>query len=267
MKRKVLSIVSVLIIASVAIALVACGAAGKSSKATDRLEIFSWWTAGGEAEGLNAMYDQYKKAYPKVEIVNATVSGGAGTNAMAVLSTRLTGGDPPDAFHSMPDWKWRNTIPRNTYSPSTPSIRPKAWTRSSPRILSPPPVQGPLLGRSREHPPGQRNVVQQETFRRQQVEAPYNLGRVLQGRESLQGQGNHSPRHRHQRGMGSGSYLRDHPDLDSRRRGLQGPLERGYAMDGRQGDQGAGDLQEAGPVHEHRLLRPHMGSGSPVSRG
>ncbi|MGA2545907.1 MAG: ABC transporter substrate-binding protein [Rectinemataceae bacterium] len=98
MKRKVFSILAVLIIASVAIALVACGAAGKGGKATNKLEIFSWWTAGGEAEGLNAMYDQYKKAYPKVEIVNATVSGGAGTNAMAVLSTRLTGGDPPDAF-------------------------------------------------------------------------------------------------------------------------------------------------------------------------
>ncbi len=33
-----------------------------------------------------------------MQIVNATVSGGAGTNAKAVLSTRLTGGDPPDAF-------------------------------------------------------------------------------------------------------------------------------------------------------------------------
>jgi glucose/mannose transport system substrate-binding protein len=60
--------------------------------------MFSWWTAGGEADGLNAMYDIYKKQYPGVEIVNATVAGGAGTNAKAVLSTRLTGGDPPDSF-------------------------------------------------------------------------------------------------------------------------------------------------------------------------
>ena len=60
--------------------------------------MFSWWTAGGEADGLNAMYDIYKKANPNVEIVNATVAGGAGTNAKAVLATRLTGGDPPDSF-------------------------------------------------------------------------------------------------------------------------------------------------------------------------
>jgi glucose/mannose transport system substrate-binding protein len=60
--------------------------------------MFSWWTAGGEADGLNAMYDIYKKTYPNVDVVNATVAGGAGTNAKAVLATRLTGGDPPDSF-------------------------------------------------------------------------------------------------------------------------------------------------------------------------
>jgi glucose/mannose transport system substrate-binding protein len=63
-----------------------------------RLEIFSWWTAGGEAEGLNAMFEVYSALYPEVEIINATVAGGAGTNAKAVLATRLQGGDPPDSF-------------------------------------------------------------------------------------------------------------------------------------------------------------------------
>ncbi len=63
-----------------------------------KLEIFSWWTAGGEAEGLNAMFEVYKKYFPNVEIVNATVAGGAGTNAKAVLATRLQGGNPPDSF-------------------------------------------------------------------------------------------------------------------------------------------------------------------------
>jgi len=63
-----------------------------------KLEIFSWWTAGGEAEGLNAMFEVYKKLFPNVEIVNATVAGGAGTNAKAVLATRLQGGNPPDSF-------------------------------------------------------------------------------------------------------------------------------------------------------------------------
>ncbi len=63
-----------------------------------QLVIGSWWTAGGEAEGLAGMFRIYKELYPGVEIVNATVAGGAGTNFKAVLATRLIGGDPPDTF-------------------------------------------------------------------------------------------------------------------------------------------------------------------------
>ncbi|MEJ2207591.1 MAG: carbohydrate ABC transporter substrate-binding protein, partial [Anaerolineae bacterium] len=62
------------------------------------LEIFSWWTAGGEADGLNAMYEVFSSDYPQVEIINATVAGGAGSNAKAVLATRMQAGDPPDSF-------------------------------------------------------------------------------------------------------------------------------------------------------------------------
>jgi glucose/mannose transport system substrate-binding protein len=94
MLRKILLGLGTAALLASSLALVGCGGGGKSNK----LEIFSWWTAGGEAEGLNGLYDVYHKQYPKVEIVNATVAGGAGTNAKAILSTRLTGGDPPDAF-------------------------------------------------------------------------------------------------------------------------------------------------------------------------
>lgn len=64
----------------------------------NQLEIFSWWTAGGEADGLNAMYGIFHEKYPDVEIINATVAGGAGSNAKAVLATRMQSGDPPDSF-------------------------------------------------------------------------------------------------------------------------------------------------------------------------
>jgi len=66
--------------------------------AVGQVEIFSWWTGGGEEEGLNAIYEVFKSEYPDVEIINATVAGGAGTNAKAVLKTRMIGGNPPDSF-------------------------------------------------------------------------------------------------------------------------------------------------------------------------
>ena len=76
------------------------GGAGTSGEATGKLEIFSWWTNGGEVDGLNAIYDIYKKKNPNVEIINAAIAGGsgAGGNAKAVLKTRMLGGDPPDSF-------------------------------------------------------------------------------------------------------------------------------------------------------------------------
>ena len=98
MLRRHTSVTSIMALITIsAIVLTACGTATEAPKAK-KLEMFSWWTAGGEADGLNAMYAVYKTANPDVEIVNATVAGGAGTNAKAVLATRLTGGNPPDSF-------------------------------------------------------------------------------------------------------------------------------------------------------------------------
>ncbi|MCD4686596.1 MAG: ABC transporter substrate-binding protein [Anaerolineae bacterium] len=61
------------------------------------LEIFSWW-AGDEGPALQALIDEYQALYPDVTVNNATVTGGAGVNARAVLKTRMLGGDPPDTF-------------------------------------------------------------------------------------------------------------------------------------------------------------------------
>jgi glucose/mannose transport system substrate-binding protein len=62
------------------------------------VEIFSWWTAGGEADGLEAMFEVFADTHPEYQIVNAAVAGGAGTNARAVLATRLAQGDPPESW-------------------------------------------------------------------------------------------------------------------------------------------------------------------------
>ncbi len=61
------------------------------------LEIFSWW-AGDEGPALEALIELYEETYPGVKVINATVTGGAGIHAKAVLKTRMLGGDPPDSF-------------------------------------------------------------------------------------------------------------------------------------------------------------------------
>lgn len=71
--------------------------AAQAKQLTGELEIFSWW-AGDEGPALEALIDVYKTKNPGVEVINATVTGGSGVNAKAVLKTRMLGGNPPDSF-------------------------------------------------------------------------------------------------------------------------------------------------------------------------
>lgn len=94
MKKKMLAMLVLLLVVT---AVIVAGGA-KEKKDANTIEIFSWWTAGGEADGLDAMFQEFNKKHPQLEIINATVAGGAGTNAKAVLATRMQGGNPPDTF-------------------------------------------------------------------------------------------------------------------------------------------------------------------------
>lgn len=76
------------------------GETTSASGPSGEVEVFSWWASGGEAEGLSALVDAFGEQCPDVEFVNATVAGGAGFNAKAVLVSRLESGQPPDSFQA-----------------------------------------------------------------------------------------------------------------------------------------------------------------------
>ncbi|MEJ7651909.1 MAG: extracellular solute-binding protein [Chloroflexia bacterium] len=106
------------------------------SNLSGKLEIFSWWTNGGEADGLNAMYDVFKKQNPNVEIVNATVAGGAGTNAKTVLVTRMQGGQPPDSFQVHAGQELIGTwVAANKMEPLNSIFEQEGWNKVMPKLL------------------------------------------------------------------------------------------------------------------------------------
>lgn len=74
------------------------GDGGDGGTTTGEVEVFSWWTGGGEAAGLDAMIVVFGEQYPDIEFLNSAVAGGAGTNARAVLASRLQSNDPPDSW-------------------------------------------------------------------------------------------------------------------------------------------------------------------------
>ncbi len=108
LNKKIMTVIAIVLITSLLLA--ACAKATEAPVATQapaateapagdtELEVFSWWTGGGEAAGLDAMIAIWNTKYPTIKFINAAVAGGAGSNAKAVLATRLSAGDPPDSF-------------------------------------------------------------------------------------------------------------------------------------------------------------------------
>jgi glucose/mannose transport system substrate-binding protein len=93
---------SILAVAAVLLVLPAASYGGKSgaekTKASSQLQVFSWWTGGGEAHGLAKLITIWNKQHPNTPFKNETVAGGAGSNAKAVLAQRLAAKKPPDSF-------------------------------------------------------------------------------------------------------------------------------------------------------------------------
>ena len=76
---------------------------GLTGCGTDRrqVEVFSWWTGPGEAEGLRAMRAIFERKNPDLAFFDAAVAGGSGDKAKAVLQSKLQAKTPPDSFQSL----------------------------------------------------------------------------------------------------------------------------------------------------------------------
>ena len=63
--------------------------------AQNSVEVLHWWTSGGEAAALNVLKQNLEKE--GVAWQDMPVAGGGGTEAMTVLKSRATSGNPPTA--------------------------------------------------------------------------------------------------------------------------------------------------------------------------
>jgi glucose/mannose transport system substrate-binding protein len=109
--------------------------ATQATGAGQKLEIFSWWTNGGEATGLNKMYEIFTAQNPDVEIINATVAGGAGTNAKTVLKTRLQGGQPPDSWQVHAGKELTAYVDAGQMEPLTDFFAEQGFDKVMPKLL------------------------------------------------------------------------------------------------------------------------------------
>ena len=97
----------VVALAIVPFALAACGGETASDDASPSaqagggdVEVFTWWAAGSEKLGLDALVGVFNTQHPEYTFVNGAVAGGAGSAAKDLLQSRLQAGDPPDTFQA-----------------------------------------------------------------------------------------------------------------------------------------------------------------------
>jgi len=77
---------------------VGCDDSAEDEPMEPTVEMFSWWSAPGEAEALSELLHIHDAHYPKVEVVNAAAADWA--NARTVLGQRMASGTPPDTFQA-----------------------------------------------------------------------------------------------------------------------------------------------------------------------
>ncbi len=73
---------------------------GDGGGGASEVEVFTWWASGSEKVGLDALEKVFGEQFPDVKFVNASVAGGAGSNAKAALASRLEANNPPDSFQA-----------------------------------------------------------------------------------------------------------------------------------------------------------------------
>jgi len=69
-----------------------------SAASDNKLVVYHWWTAGGEKEAIDAVFDLYKTVYPNLEIAENPVSGGGGGIMRSKIKTMIMAGNAPDTF-------------------------------------------------------------------------------------------------------------------------------------------------------------------------
>ncbi len=116
------------------IALLAATTPANAAK-DKQLEIFTWWTGGGEAAGLAGMTTEFTKQNPGIPFINATVAGGAGVNAKAVLVSRMLGGNPPDTFQAHAGWELSSYVKAGQIEDLTFLYKSEGWNKIFPKDL------------------------------------------------------------------------------------------------------------------------------------
>lgn len=97
-------------IAALGLALTACGsdaedegsgdATGGDNGGSSEVSVVTWWEAGSEKLGLEALVEVFDAEHENFEFNNAAIAGGGGSQAKQKLAADLAAKNPPDTFQA-----------------------------------------------------------------------------------------------------------------------------------------------------------------------
>ncbi len=99
--KRVYLCVSFLIILSLFVLPFTVLARGADQEGGKELIVYHWWTAGGEREAMNKIFEWFNKKNPDIKIVDNPIAGGGGITLKTVLLGLLAAKMPPDTFQSL----------------------------------------------------------------------------------------------------------------------------------------------------------------------
>ncbi|MGB9760155.1 MAG: ABC transporter substrate-binding protein [Thermoproteota archaeon] len=99
------------------------------------LEIYHWWTSGGEKAAINALVDVFKKNYPDVGVIQSPVAGGAGYVMKSVMKSLVLSGEAPDAFQLHAGYEMKPYVDAGYLEPIDDLWKSEGWESVIPPVV------------------------------------------------------------------------------------------------------------------------------------
>jgi len=71
------------------------------------LEVYHWWTSGGEAAAISSLIDEFESQYPDAVVYSVQIAGGGGAQMRTKIKTLMIAGNSPDTFQIHAGYEWK----------------------------------------------------------------------------------------------------------------------------------------------------------------
>ncbi|MEM1548358.1 MAG: ABC transporter substrate-binding protein [Thermoproteota archaeon] len=99
------------------------------------VEVYHWWTSGGERAAIDALVRVFESRYPDVAVIQSPVAGGAGYVMKAAMKSMVAAGEAPDAFQLHAGYEMKPYLDGGYLEPIDDLWREERWEEVFPAVV------------------------------------------------------------------------------------------------------------------------------------